>query len=136
MLVLSWFLVKISAIISSLFKWDLRRLMWKFSLLNLNSKFKALPVIIFFSAMINLFYYLGILQYFILKLSWVINKLMGTSPTESINTVANIFIGQVTLCLLFLRNIVYSKYFTYFRLRRLFLSRFCLILFNLKFSCI
>ena len=56
---------------------------------------KAMPVIIFFGATLNLFYYLGFIQYLILKLAWVVNKLMGTSPTESMNATANIFLGQV-----------------------------------------
>ena len=51
----------------------------------LNHFAKAIPVIFFFGSMINLAYYLGALQYFILKLSWLINVMMGTSPTESIN---------------------------------------------------
>jgi pyrimidine nucleoside transport protein len=56
--------------------------------------FKALPVIVFFSAMISLFYHVGLVQYVIFKLAWVVNKLVGTSPTESINSAANIFLGQ------------------------------------------
>ncbi|CAF0781890.1 unnamed protein product [Brachionus calyciflorus] len=56
--------------------------------------FKACAVIIFFGAMVNFFYYIGLLQFVILKLSFVINKLMGTSPTESVNAAANIFVGQ------------------------------------------
>ena len=55
-----------------------------------------MPVVIFFSACVNLLYYIGAIQYAILKLSWVVNKLMRTSPTESISATANIFLGQVT----------------------------------------
>ena len=57
--------------------------------------FKSIPVIIFFSSIINLLYYMGFIQYLILKLAWVVNSLLGTSPTESMNATANIFLGQV-----------------------------------------
>jgi nucleoside permease NupC len=53
-----------------------------------------MPVIIYFGAMINMLYYFGIIQYFILKVSWIVNILMGTSPTESVNATANIFLGK------------------------------------------
>lgn len=55
--------------------------------------FKAMPVIIFFSAVVNIMYYFGFIQYFLLKIAWIMNKMMGTSPTESINSVANVFLG-------------------------------------------
>ncbi|RNA39661.1 solute carrier family 28 member 3 [Brachionus plicatilis] len=55
--------------------------------------FKSIPVIIFFSAVINILYYFGFVQYLILKLAWLVNLLMGTSPTESMNATANIFLG-------------------------------------------
>ncbi|RNA09234.1 solute carrier family 28 member 3 [Brachionus plicatilis] len=56
--------------------------------------FKACVVIIFFGSIVNFFYYIGFLQFVILKLSWIINKILGTSPTESVNATANIFVGQ------------------------------------------
>ena len=54
-----------------------------------------MPVLVFFSAVVNLMYYFGAIQYFILKISWILNTLMGTSPTESTNTAANIFFSMV-----------------------------------------
>jgi nucleoside permease NupC len=66
-----------------------------------------MPVIIFFGAIINLLYHNGIIQYVILKVSWVINSIMGTSPTESMNSTANIFLGQVII-LLFLNKIKFN----------------------------
>jgi nucleoside permease NupC len=56
--------------------------------------FKAMPVIIFFSSIVNFLYYIGAIQYIILKISWIVNKIMATSPTESMNATANIFLGQ------------------------------------------
>jgi pyrimidine nucleoside transport protein len=55
-----------------------------------------MPVIIFFSAIVNILYYFGAIQYVLLKIAWVMNTLMGTSPTESINSVANVFLGPVS----------------------------------------
>lgn len=59
-----------------------------------------MPVIVFFSGIVNVLYYLGVIQYVILKLSWIVNKLMSTSPTESMNATANIFLGQTEAPLL------------------------------------
>ena len=59
-----------------------------------------MPVIIFFGAFINLMFYLGAIQYLILKLAWIVNSLMGTSPTESMNATANIILGQTEAPLL------------------------------------
>jgi len=56
---------------------------------------KAMPVAIFFSSVINLLYYFGVLQYFLLKVSWFIHKVMQTSPTESVVNIMNIFVGMV-----------------------------------------
>ncbi len=73
-----------------------------------------MPVIIFFSAIVNLLYYVGAIQYVILKFSFAVNKLMNTSPTESINATANIFLGQTEAPLLikpFLPNMTKSEIF-------------------------
>ena len=55
-----------------------------------------MPVVIFFSAFVNIFFYFGAIQYFLLKIGWVMNTLMGTAPTESVNSVANVFLGPVS----------------------------------------
>ena len=70
-----------------------------------------MPVVIFFSAIVNILYYFGAIQFVLLKIAWVMNKLMGTSPTESINSVANVFLGPVSniilqINILFLLNII------------------------------
>ena len=57
-------------------------------------------MIVFFSAIINMLYFLGAIQYVILKVAWVVNFLMGTTPTESMNATANIFLGQTEAPLL------------------------------------
>lgn len=59
-----------------------------------------LPSIIFFAAISSLLYYLGILQWIVKKLAWVMNKTLGISGAESISAAANIFIGQTEAPLL------------------------------------
>ena len=57
-------------------------------------------VIIYFSSLVNVLYFYGIIQYFLLKIAWIMNFLMGTSPAESVVTVASIFLGTVEAPLL------------------------------------
>ncbi|WP_026675167.1 NupC/NupG family nucleoside CNT transporter [Alkalihalobacterium bogoriense] len=56
--------------------------------------FHILPVIIFFSALISVLYYLGIMQWFIKIIGGGLSKLLGTSKSESMSAAANIFVGQ------------------------------------------
>ncbi|XP_060545432.1 sodium/nucleoside cotransporter 1-like [Pantherophis guttatus] len=56
--------------------------------------FQALPVIIFFSCVMSVLYYLGVMQFIILKLSWLLQITMGTAATESLSVVGNIFVGM------------------------------------------
>ena len=56
--------------------------------------FQVLTIIIFFSSLISVLYYLGIMQIVIRILGGAIAKLLGTSKAESISASANIFVGQ------------------------------------------
>ncbi len=56
--------------------------------------FQVLPTIIFFSALMSVLYYLGIMQRVVQGMAWVMAKLMGTSGAESLSATANIFVGQ------------------------------------------
>jgi CNT family concentrative nucleoside transporter len=56
--------------------------------------FRVLPVIIFFSSLIGVLYYLGIMQWMIRLLGGALQKVLGTSRTESMSATANIFVGQ------------------------------------------
>lgn len=56
--------------------------------------FRVLPVIIFFSSLIAVLYYLGIMQIVIKLLGGALQKVLGTSRTESLSATANIFVGQ------------------------------------------
>lgn len=55
---------------------------------------RVLPVIVFFSSLIAVLYYLGIMQLVIRILGGGVQKLLGTSRTESLSATANIFVGQ------------------------------------------
>ena len=55
---------------------------------------KVLPVIIFFSSLIAVLYYLGIMQWVIRILGGALQKALGTSRAESLSATANIFVGQ------------------------------------------
>ncbi|MFF5995561.1 NupC/NupG family nucleoside CNT transporter [Lysinibacillus sp. KU-BSD001] len=54
----------------------------------------VLTIIIFFSSLISVLYYLGIMQFMIKLIGGGLSKLLGTSKTESVNAAANIFVGQ------------------------------------------
>lgn len=56
--------------------------------------FRVLPVIIFFSSLIGVLYYLGVMQWVIRLLGGALQKVLGTSRTESMSATANIFVGQ------------------------------------------
>ncbi|XP_075455064.1 solute carrier family 28 member 3 isoform X2 [Ascaphus truei] len=56
--------------------------------------FKVLPIVIFFSTVMSMLYYLGFMQWLIKKVGWVMQVTMGTSPTESLVAAGNIFVGQ------------------------------------------
>lgn len=56
--------------------------------------FNVLPVIVFFSALIAVLYYLNIMQLLIKLIGGALRKILKTSHTESMASAANIFIGQ------------------------------------------
>ncbi|CNE52053.1 Na+ dependent nucleosidetransporter-family protein [Yersinia rohdei] len=55
---------------------------------------RVLPVIVFFSSLIAVLYYIGVMQLVIKVLGGGMQKLLGTSRTESLSATANIFVGQ------------------------------------------
>jgi len=60
----------------------------------LNFAFRILPTIIFFSSLMALMYYLGIMQKLIRWMAEGMQKTMGTSGSETLSVAANIFVGQ------------------------------------------
>lgn len=56
--------------------------------------FRVLPTIIFFSALMSIFYYFGIIQKVVGALAFLMQKTLGTSGAETLSSAANIFVGQ------------------------------------------
>ncbi|XP_050072867.1 solute carrier family 28 member 3-like [Anopheles maculipalpis] len=56
--------------------------------------FAVLSVIYFFSFFISVLYYVGAMQWIVLKLGWILQSLMGTTVCEGIMAAANIFLGM------------------------------------------
>ncbi len=56
--------------------------------------FKVLPTIIFFSSLMSILYYLGIIQKIVEAFAWVMQRTLGTSGSETLAAAANIFVGQ------------------------------------------
>jgi concentrative nucleoside transporter, CNT family len=54
----------------------------------------ALPVIIFFAALVSILYHLGVMQFVVRWIGGAIEKVVGTSKVESLCAAANIFVGQ------------------------------------------
>lgn len=67
---------------------------------NLNFAIRVLPTVIFFSALVSIFYYLGILQKIVKSIAWGVQKTMGTSGSETLSVAASIFVGQTEAPLL------------------------------------
>jgi CNT family concentrative nucleoside transporter len=55
---------------------------------------KVLPLIVFFSSFIAVLYYIGVMTLIIRVVGGALQKLLGTSRTESMSATANIFVGQ------------------------------------------
>ncbi|WP_172910732.1 NupC/NupG family nucleoside CNT transporter [Photorhabdus heterorhabditis] len=55
---------------------------------------RVLPIIVFFSSLIAVLYYIGVMQLIIKILGGGLQKILGTSRTESLSATANIFVGQ------------------------------------------
>ena len=62
--------------------------------------FQVLPVILFFSAVTSLLYYLGVIQKIVGFLAWALRKVVDVSGAESLSLTGNIFLGQTEAPLL------------------------------------
>uniref|UniRef100_A0A8C3BGC2 Sodium/nucleoside cotransporter n=1 Tax=Cairina moschata TaxID=8855 RepID=A0A8C3BGC2_CAIMO len=74
--------------------------------------FQSLPIVVFFSCVTSILYYLGAMQWLILKISWLLQFSMGTTPTETLSVAGNIFVGQTEAPLLirpYLPDMTYSE---------------------------
>ena len=59
-----------------------------------NTAMSILPPIIFFSSLMTVLYYFGVMQWIVRGMAYVMMKFMGTSGSESLSSVANIFVGM------------------------------------------
>ncbi|ESO07723.1 hypothetical protein HELRODRAFT_170266 [Helobdella robusta] len=62
--------------------------------------FQVFPIVIYFSAVINIFYYWGVMQFVVCKIAWLMQFTMGTTAIESLNAACNIFIGMAESCVI------------------------------------
>lgn len=76
--------------------------------------FQAFPIIIFFSALMALLYYWGIMPRIIRVFAWLFTRLMRVSGAESLCTASNIFVGIESLTSIrpYLARMTRSEYCT------------------------
>lgn len=76
--------------------------------------FHVLPVVIFFSSLVAVLYYLGIMGKVIRIIGGALQKLLGTSRAESMSATANIFVSQTEAPMVvkpFIANMTKSELF-------------------------
>ena len=56
--------------------------------------FHVLPIIIFFSSLVAVLYHIGVMGWVIRVLGGALQRLLGTSPAESMSATANVFVSQ------------------------------------------
>ncbi len=76
--------------------------------------FKVLPIIIFFASLMAALYYMGVMQLVIKIFGGALQKMLGTSRTESMSAAANVFVGQTEAPLVvkpYIRKMTQSELF-------------------------
>ncbi|OSI18645.1 nucleoside transporter NupC [Neisseria dentiae] len=76
--------------------------------------FRVLPMIVFFSSLVAVLYYIGVMQILIKIIGGFLQKMLGTSKAESMSAAANIFVGQTEAPLVvrpFIRKMTESELF-------------------------
>lgn len=76
--------------------------------------FNVLPTIIFFSSLMTVMYYLGVMQKVVKGAAWVMMRTMRTSGAETLSAAGNIFLGQTEAPLLikpFVKTMTNSELF-------------------------
>jgi concentrative nucleoside transporter, CNT family len=77
-----------------------------------NVAFWILPTVIFFSSLISVLYHLGIMQWIVRGIAWLMSRMMRTSGAETLSCTANIFVGQTEAPLLirpFIKDMTQSE---------------------------
>ncbi|OZC02263.1 NupC/NupG family nucleoside CNT transporter [Rubricoccus marinus] len=72
----------------------------------------VLPTVIVFASLMSVLYYLGIMQWIVRGVSWVVRRALGTSGPESLSVSANIFVGQTEAPLVikpYIKNLTRSE---------------------------
>jgi len=74
----------------------------------------VLPLIVVFSGLIALLYYLGVMQQLIRAFAWLFNRMFGVSGAESLCAASNIFVGIESMVTIqpYLRQMTRSEYCT------------------------
>ena len=62
--------------------------------------FNVLPTIVFFSSLMTMLYYIGVMQMVVKGVAWVMMRTMRTSGAETLSAAGNIFLGQTEAPLL------------------------------------
>jgi CNT family concentrative nucleoside transporter len=52
-----------------------------------------MAAIIFFSSIVNILYYMKVVQYLLVKFGYIVSITMGTQPLESANAIATVILG-------------------------------------------
>jgi len=74
----------------------------------------VLPIIIFFAALMSVLYHLRIMEYLVKWVGGALHKIIGTGAIESMNSAANIFVGQTEAPLVvkpYLRGLTEEQFF-------------------------
>jgi CNT family concentrative nucleoside transporter len=77
--------------------------------------FRVLPTIIFFSSLMSVLYYVGVMQLLVKGLAWVMQRTLRTSGAETLSASGNIFLGHTEAPLLikpFVEKLTSSELFT------------------------
>lgn len=75
---------------------------------------RVLPMIVFFSSLMAVLYYIGVMQILIKVIGGFLQKVLGTSKAESMSAAANIFVGQTEAPLVvrpFIKSMTKSELF-------------------------
>ena len=62
--------------------------------------FKVLSIIYFFNFMVSILFYMGVMNWLVSKIGWLLQLTVGTTACESMNAAGNIFLGQTEAPLL------------------------------------
>ncbi len=56
--------------------------------------FQVLTTIVFFASLMAILYHLGVMQWVVWAMAWLMQRVMGVSGAESLSVAANVFVGQ------------------------------------------